>query len=275
MKSVPPLSRREREVLTLLARFRFLTRRQIQAFLFESKNNTKPLSAEVMTLRLTKRLLDKGLISRTNRGVGGPAGGSTSFVYFLTHDGGDAVPISLGRRAIPRGTFLLRHSLAAGEVVLAFMRSAAASAGHALVEVATDWECAERLGHGVIVPDLFLTYATLREEILAFVEVDLGTAGSRFFRRKIDRYLALHRSATWEKTLGIWPVVLTVTPTDARARLLRGVTERALAADPGTARVTEFAFTSLPRLAEHGPLAAVWEIAGGSGRVGLLAKAAS
>jgi hypothetical protein len=263
--------------LTLLARFRFLTRSQLQAFLFDNLDNHAPLSKRVMTARCLNSLVRKDLASRTARNVGGPTGGSGAYAYHLTAPGirslDDRRFRHLPRRLPPRGTFLLRHALATAEVALAFERAARDNEDHSLLSFECDWEAAQRSGSSIVVPDAYLVYASRLTELHAFVEVDLGTAGSKFFARKIAAYLALYRSGRWREASDIWPTVLVITPTERRAELLKHATETLLSAQPDSKqleRATEFAFAALPGLKDEGPLAAVWSVAGRTGKQPLL-----
>ena len=268
----PALSQRETTVLAALARFRFLTSRHVQAFLFQAGTDTQPASRPVLTHKTLTHLRKAGLITRTERAVGGPGGGSGSFAYFLTKKGARTLdmsaPATAVRRTAPRGTFLLRHALAGADVALAFITEAAQRPGHEMLVWESDWEIAQRIGHETLIPDAYLVYGSDTTEIHAFVEIDLGTAGSRFFQSKVDRYLKLYRSAIWQRSIEIWPVVLTVTPTATRSALLKRSTETVLRAEPQRERLmqeTEFAFTELERVVTDGPLAPIWQLAGQDG----------
>src|SRR5712691_4166137 len=124
---------REQEVLRRLARHRFLSRSQIEAFLFDGAS-LGPRSKDVLTRRVLGRLTTRGLVSATRRLVGGPGGGSARLGYFLTEDGARLAGGASQGRAVRRGrgTFLLAHSLMAADVALAFARSAQSNAGHEL-----------------------------------------------------------------------------------------------------------------------------------------------
>lgn len=270
------LSPRESEVLLLLGRFRFLTRRQVERFLFGENSWVTPLSRQVMAKRVLRSLAVKGLVGRTERAKGGIGGGSSACAYYLNRVGGRALRDArsvLPKRAVPKGTFLLRHALSTVEVALAFYGAAERNPGHVLVAFDCDWQVAQRLDGQVLVPDAYLVYATEDVELHAFLEIDLGTAGSTFIRRKIERYLELYRSGVWRETLGVWPTVRVIALTDERAALLKRVAETVLGAQPDRVHLLsaiEFAFTSLPRLSEEGPLAAIWNVANQPGTHALL-----
>src|SRR5712691_8292609 len=123
---------REQEVLRRLARHRFLSRSQIEAFLFDGAS-LGPRSKDVLTRRVLGRLTTRGLVSATRRLIGGPGGGSARLGYALTEDGARLAGGPWGVRTARRrgkGTFLLAHSLMAADVALAFTRSARSNAGH-------------------------------------------------------------------------------------------------------------------------------------------------
>src|SRR6266550_2963346 len=155
------------------------------------------------------------------------------------------------------------------EVALAFRRAARANPGHELLDWECDWQAAERLGARVVVPDAHLVYATEDRTLDAFGEVDLATEGSRVFAWKIRRYLDLYRSGSWIKHVRVWPRILTITPTQTRARMLRRVTETVLEAQlfrDRLKRSTAFGFTTLEELIGlGGPLGEIWSVVGESG----------
>lgn len=263
-------SHRESEVLVQLSGFRYLTEPMIEDFLFGESSFT-PLSRQVITRRVLNRLKGKGLILETPRVVG-PAGGTARLVYFLTAKGYNAArslnPGLPSRQPNLRGTSLMGHGLMCAEVALAFRRAARSNPGHELLDWECDWQAAERLGARLVVPDAHLVYSTTKWIVDAFIEVDLATEGSRVFAWKIRRYLELYRSGSWVKNLKVWPIVLTIAPSSARARILRRVTETVLAADPRRDRLmraTEFSFTTLDDvLGLSGPLNTIWSVAGRS-----------
>lgn len=265
------LSKRERDALLLLGCYRYLGRSQIQEFLL-GDSQTTPLSREVIGKRVIGGLRSRGLVAATRRLVGGPGGGSTRLGYFLSLAGvklarslNPDIPL---RRSVSGGTFLMQHALMTADLALAFRRDARQHPGHELVLWECDWQAAPHLGSSPVVPDARIVYATGDRELDALIEVDLGTEGTRFFARKIFRYVDLFRSGSWRKRMTIWPAILTVTPTEARAVALQRCTETVLAAqaDRDTLRAqTEFAFAALPRIAASGTLAAVWRVAGRAG----------
>jgi hypothetical protein len=123
---------RENEVLLQLSGFRYLTEPMIQEFLFGGSSVT-PLSRQVITRRVLRRLKGKAVVLETPRLVG-PAGGTARLVYFLTAKGYNVAralnPGLPSRQPNLRGTSLMGHGLMCAEVALAFRRAARANPGH-------------------------------------------------------------------------------------------------------------------------------------------------
>lgn len=274
-----PISR-ETEALLQIAEFRYLTRSLVEAFLLDDDQRVKPVSRKKVCLRVLSRLRAEGLIATTGRVVGGFGGGSSPSAYRLTAKGVAAArvlnPGLPHRRPAEGGTFLMQHGLMTAEVALAFRRAARTHPGHALDEWACDWAVAEKLGSSFVVPDASFVYRTGTWTVDVFLEVDLGTEGTRFFTRKIGRYFDLYREGSWRSHLLIWPIILTVTHTEARAAALYKAIEVFLAErrgagwrDPGAA----CGFAGIEALRGPGPLAPVWWITGRSGPQSLLRDA--
>lgn len=261
-------STRDTDVVIRLACFRYLTRSAIKAFLFDG-STLKPHSMEVQAGSILDRLKAAGLVTSTQRLIGGPGGGSAGLTYFLTPDGqklADALTGSPKRRPPHSGSFLMRHGQMTAEVALAFRRAARTHPGHELIEWQCDWSAAERLGSSYVVPDVRMAYGTPKWIQNAFIEVDLATEGTRFFGRKIKRYLDLYLDGAWRQHLDVWPIVLTVTPSDERASALTAATAAVLARPYygwRLGKAVECWFTSLGALVgPHGPLGPIWQIAG-------------
>lgn len=273
------LTPRETEILLLVACYRYLGLIHLEEFLFAG-TQTSEMSRKVIARRIVQRLRTRGLLGATTRLFGGPGGGSTRLGYHLTTNGSRlarSLNPDLPLRHSPRGgTFLMQHALMTADVALAFRRAAMTHPGHELIDWECDWQAAQRLGSPSVMPDAHVVYATADHELDAQIEIDLATEGTRFFGAKISRYLELFRSGSWQKRFPTWPVVLTVTPTEARAISLQRAVETVFAARPDGARLmaqTEFAFASLPRLVAEGPVATIWRIAGKAGEHGLLPEA--
>jgi hypothetical protein len=100
--------------------------------------------------------------------------------------------------------------------------------------------------------------------------------GARFFGRKIDRYLELYADDS-RLPLPVWPLILTVAPTEARASELRRATEAILRARTQMSGIGRaFRFTYLDALrGDEGPFGEIWQIPGRTGRFPLAGEPAT
>lgn len=258
------LTSREIQVLQLIASYRYLGLTHLERFLFAGSLTT-PLSRKVMTRRAVDRLRGRGLLAATPRLVGGPGGGSGRLAFHLTTVGaklaGQLNPDLPPRRLSTSGTFLMQHSLMTADVALAFRQAARQHVRHEILEWEADWQVRQRVRSSVLLPDAYFVYATPDVELSAFLEIDLGTEGSRFFARKILSYLDLARSGNWRDVFESWPLVLVVTPTERRAEALRRATEVVIARQADAERIrgrTAFGFAAIGQLLERGPLETIW-----------------
>ena len=258
--------RRETDVVRLLALHRFLTRPQLEEFLLAQSMLT-PRSRQVVTWRLLGRLQRHGLVAATPRQTGGAVAGSTLPGYFLTTAGlrlaATFYPDLPARRPAARAPFLFAHSVMAADVELAFRRAARGSPGHELELWECDWQTGLKLGSKAVLPDARLVYRLGRLLLDAFVEVDLGTEGTRFFAGKVDRYISARYDGDWRAHLPRWPMTLTITPTAARAASLYDAATARLEANPYSAGGMVFKFCSIDTLlGEPGLLGTRWRVAG-------------
>jgi hypothetical protein len=265
------LAAREAEVLRHLAEHRYLNRGQIEELLFGGSAIT-PDSRRVITWRVLSRLKQAGLVTTNALLEGEPSGAPTRIAYFLTSFGrrrfSALEPDFPERRPVLRGTFLIAHALMVADTALAFRRSARSHPGHRVLLWECDWRTAALLGPNAVLPDARLIYGVDEWQIHAFIEADRGSERSRFFERKIARYLDLYRRGTWRNHMPVWPVVLTATPSEHRATELRRTTERLLSTQSeGTWIAKAFRFGALDEICRApGPLSEIWQVAARTGR---------
>jgi hypothetical protein len=262
------------DAVRLLGTYGFLTPVQIAEFVLGETTLTAA-SREVVTRRILRRLRDRQLVTTNALLAGDPEGMPTRIAYFLTARGRRVVETldsrSQHRRLRVRGTFLLAHALMVAEIALVFLRQARASSGREVLAWECDWQVALSLGPLPVAPDAKLTYQTPGRRIHAFIEADRGSEGTRFFARKIERYLDLYGDDS-RLRLPVWPLILTVAPSEARASELCRATEVALRARPQLSRIARaFRFTSLDALRRGaGPFGETWQVAGRTGRFPLI-----
>jgi hypothetical protein len=79
----------------------------------------------------------------------------------------------------------------------------------------------------VLKPDAFTRLVTAGQELFWFVEIDRGTEGLRFIADKISSYHSYALSGVEQSHWhGVFPGVLFIVPTDARARAVQRVIDR-------------------------------------------------
>lgn len=222
---------RDLEAVRLIALHRFLTRPQLEELLLTGAALTSR-SRQVLAWRVLGRLQRDGYVRATPRQAGGASGGSGLPAYFLTSTGlrlaATVCPDLPSHRPVRRSAFLAPHSVLTTEIELAFRRAAHAESDHELALWEADWQIAMRVGDRAVVPDARIAYRVGKLRNHMFIEADLGTEGTRFFARKIGRYVDLYESGAWREFLRVWPRILTVTLTDARAVSLHRATEALL-----------------------------------------------
>lgn len=215
------LGARDRQILSAAADLRLVTGGQLQRLVFAGPSATSQNTR--IARRSLERLTNQHLLQRLLRRVGGLRAGSSSYVYALTPSGADAIgqQVSRGRVREPRLTFLT-HQLAVAE---AFVQLHEACYRGDLVDLAIETEptCWRPLDDGtgsVLKPDLFLIAGHAEHELLAFVEVDNGTEHAAALGRKAALYQAHYSTGTEQRTQGVFPEVLWVAPSPARAMQL-------------------------------------------------------
>lgn len=236
---------------------------QVAEFLFTG-STVSATSGAVISRRILASLRQRGMVMSSSPLRGGPRGGATTLVFYLTSAGerfARGLSAGVGRpRLTTNGSVLVPHSLATADVLLAFQRSAKRNVDHDLVSWECDWEVAQPLGPASVVPDAYLLYRVGGRRLHAFVEVDMGSERNRAFAGKLRRYLELHRAGTWRSAFPVWPYVLTIAMTAARAAQLARMAELVGIGHSGTFRggADAFHFAALADVVADGPLAPVW-----------------
>lgn len=219
---------RDAAAIRLIALRRFLTRPQLEELLFAGDALTQR-SRQVLAWRVLRRLQRDGYVRATARQMGGSSGGSSLPAYFLTRFGLAAAALTCpdlpAHRPPRRAAFLAPHSLMTAEIEMAFRRAARAAADQDVELWEADWHIAMRLGDRAVIPDARLAYRVGTSRYDMFIETDLGSEGTRFFARKMERYVALHEDGAWREFVRVWPLIVTVTLTDVRAASLHRATD--------------------------------------------------
>ncbi len=243
------LSDRDVAILESLTRHRFLTTSHLQQLHFQ--DHATHGAASRICRRVLARLTELRIIEPLARRVGGVRAGSASYVWRLGPVGdqlrrlaaGDGV---LARRKEPSERWL-DHCLAVADVHLTLIHAARARKLD-LLTVETEPDCWRDYltGAGAYVtvkPDLFVITAPLSGDGPGqfqdhwFVEVDRATESLPTVLRKCGQYATYQRSGREQHARGVFPYVLWVVPTAARAGKLRAALRTARSINNGLHKV--------------------------------------
>ncbi len=203
------LSGRDEQLLRDVMDLRLVSGGQLQRLCFAGPSASSHNAR--IARRTLQRLVDRGLLQRLERRVGGLRAGSSSYVYAITPGGAAAIgrQSSRGQTNQPSLTFL-RHQLAVGDVFVA-LRSALNRGQLESLVIQTEPSCWRPLDDGsggVLKPDLFVVAGGGEAELLAFIEVDNGTEHAAALARKLALYRAHYDSGREQAAEGVFPEVL-------------------------------------------------------------------
>jgi hypothetical protein len=221
------LTDRERSILESVARFRYLTGRQIQLLHFF--DHSTDVSAARTCRRVMERLIAGRLVQRAHRRIGGVRPGSSSFVYGLSELGHRLVYDDGRRRWHEPSDRFLDHTLAIADLAVA-LHQADRRGDVELVSYETEPANWRRFptglgGFDTLKPDLTLTLGDGDYEDRWFVEVDRGTASLRAVATKCATYIAYLRTGIEQRTHDAFPRVLWTTARSERAEKILSTIE--------------------------------------------------
>jgi hypothetical protein len=186
--------------------------------------------------RALVRLARLDVLHRLPQRIGGSGGGSAASVYRLGLAGqrlaalhGLLPEVQRRRPEIP-GTAFVRHTLAVSELHTQLIE--ADCAGHVeLLARETEPACWRRyrrhsVQQAVLKPDSFLRLGIGDYEDSYFIEMDMGTEGSRAIESKLGEYLAYAASGAEQAAAGVFPKVLWAVPDEARANAIQASIKR-------------------------------------------------
>ena len=240
------LGPRDMAILGTLREFRLMTGEQLRRLYFYAG---EPATEARKTRAACKRLVDLGVIVRTERRVGGIRAGSDGFVVGLSGMG--SAVLDLGETALSRHRRAAETKLAFESHVLkvselAVQLSESARAGFFSIEELRGepgcWRWFSGVGGGqrVLKPDAFLRASVEEYELAAFVEVDLASESLPTIARKCAIYIDYWKSGAEQRLHDFFPRVWWLVP---HARRLQAITD-ALKRLPADARdlfrVTQF-----------------------------------
>jgi hypothetical protein len=236
------LTPRDKVVLDSVARLRVVAGKQLVRLHFEPTP-----ASERQARRTLARLVERRLLARLERRVGGVRAGSDGYVYALDVGGQrllDATHGRAARRPWTPGERWLRHSLAVSELYVRLVEAERTSELE-LLDFATEPACWRRYagpaGAALIVkPDAYLRLGVGRDELVWFVEVDCATEGPAAITRQLRSYQAYWQSGREQADHGVFPRVLWLAPSARRQQALVDITARQPAEARALFQVTRF-----------------------------------
>ena len=223
------LTERDRIVLRTVSDLRFVSGGQLTRLHFGS-DQASARAARRALLRLTQL----GVLERLPRVVGGVQRGSSGFVYRLGPTGqGLAVrrgwqPARRRQTHVP-GTLFLRHALQVAELHT-LLREADRSGTVELLSLQAEPACWRygRLGGNrfTLKPDSYTELGAGDYVDSFFIEVDMGSEGSRALDTQLRRYVAYHNSGIEQRECGVFPKTLWLAPDEQRVSVIEDCIDR-------------------------------------------------
>jgi Replication-relaxation len=224
------LSEHDRAVLLDVFRFRLLTTRHIQRLHFDEAHRSALASTRACT-RTLSRLRTTGVLRPLERRIGGARAGSASHAWFVGPAGeGVLRALDVGRGGRHNyqepSRHFVEHTLAVAEASVQIIEAHRAHRFE-LLDLTTEpsnWRQAlSRFGTTQwLKPDLHLVIADGEYEHHWFIEIDLATEHLPVVLRQCAAYEAYRATGRYQAAHGLFPIVLWVTPTQARKAALSG-----------------------------------------------------
>lgn len=223
------LTERDRAVLRSVLQLRFVSGDQLARMHFAECD---PRAARRTLLRLTR--LD--VLERLPRVVGGIRAGSAGYVYRLGLVG-QRIALERGwlperrrRRSRVPGTLFLNHALAVAELHTRLIE--ASRDGHLeLLELSAEPACWRSYGGigaqaSTLKPDSYVRLGNGDFEDSYFIEVDMGSEGSRALLRQLRVYVAYFDSGKEQAERGVFPKTLWIAPDERRVKAIEDCVRR-------------------------------------------------
>jgi hypothetical protein len=219
------LTSRDMKVLKRVSDLRFVSGSQLTRLHFADCSDAAASARAAR--RALLRLVRLDVLERLPRVVGGARAGSAGFIYRLAPAGQRLViergwqPEGRRRRSEVPGTLFVDHALQIAELHTLLVE---ADRSRVIELLALDGEPAcwrsygrERGQRATLKPDSYVRLGVGAYEDSYFIEVDMGTEGSRALQRKLRDYLAYEASGQEQAERGVFPKTLWLAPTPKRA----------------------------------------------------------
>lgn len=225
------LSERDKSILLLAQKFRYLTTSQIQRLYFRSSSSHS--AALRAADRALMKLRDYHLIVSLKRRIGGIRAGSGSYVWSLSPSGVRLLGLmnSSGNTTKRQRSFepsprFLEHTLAVAEIYvqLNLLQNQHKDLKIQKVEVEPDcWRTYVGINGtaAYLKPDLYLVTVSGEYEDHWFIEIDLDTESPSRVIRKCRQYYRYYLSGKEQQTAGVFPWVVWIVPSESRIRSLQ------------------------------------------------------
>jgi hypothetical protein len=223
----------ERRLLDVVHDRRLLSQDQLRRLFFTEHS---PATNARVARRVLARLVERDLLNRLQRRIGGVRAGSAGFVYRLGPAGqrliafwrGEGLP--RGRRPLEPGKLFVAHTLAISRVYVELVE-ADRRGELELLGFQSEPECwrthSDPLGGTVhLKPDAYVRIAQGAYEDRWFVEMDLGSEGSGTLTRKLQAYCEYWRSGQEQAEAGVFPRVVWLAADERRRALLIDICSR-------------------------------------------------
>jgi hypothetical protein len=218
---------RERAIIETAGWLRLVSGRQMERLFFAT--TTEPASRARLTRRTLARLVERGLLGRLERRIGGVRAGAAGAIYFVTTRGQRLVAYWQGRGLVrPRSRYeptamFARHTVAIAESYVRLVEADRAGTVELLAFEAEPacWQSYVGAGGGRqwVKPDGYVRLGSGEFETRSWLEIDCGTEGRGALARKCAAYVACYRAGVGE----VFPQVVWITATTKRAELLAEV----------------------------------------------------
>lgn len=223
------LSDRERSVLDSLRRLRLASGDQLDRLHFTDTDSRQ-------RRRVLAGLVERSLLARLPRAIGGVRAGSAGYIYALGRAGQrltDGTGPAGGRIERPwtPGLPFLAHSLAVSEVYVRLIEASRRRYLDVLTYVTEPRTWRRFIGAGggrsVLKPDAYLLSASGDFEDRWFIEVDRATESPATLDAKLRTYRQYWRSGLEQpRHRGVFPKVLYLVPNDARLAVVKAAIGR-------------------------------------------------
>ncbi|TAN24857.1 MAG: hypothetical protein EPN30_06125 [Actinomycetota bacterium] len=239
------LTERDCELLIDMEKYRLLTTKQIQRLHFDPVHPTPTASARACS-RTLSRLRELQVLRALERRIGGVRSGSAGFIWYVGPAGERVLksldpPIRSGRHnhREPSRHFV-DHTLAISELSVQTIEADRQGSLEMLVlqtEPISWQQSLSKFGTAqTLKPDLHLISVLGDYQEHRFIEADMASEHLPVIMRQCAAYEAFRATGRYQATWGLFPVVLWVCPTSARAAAIRAAVAATAALDPNLFR---------------------------------------